>query len=166
MASSGLEVTIASKPQKTTTIYQSTPSHFTKSTRGSSNVSTFLVDINRTTPVRVRDLSTVSSVATLMRYVSPLELSFHERSTRHKFVRNVFAVLTLQFSLIMALSLAATFVWVLIVIIVWFKKIILGSRLVIGWGLIGIFCFLHGNNYMVNNSVHCLKVYLVQLCLC
>lgn len=76
-----------------------------------SNESTLQVDFNRAFPMRVRDLSIVSSrISNIDRYSSPVTLTFHERPTRHKFVRNVFAVLTLQFFTITTLCLGVEFV--------------------------------------------------------
>lgn len=105
------DVIAASKHAGTSSAYHVSPSQYTNSSRGNnSNASPFLININRTTPIRVGDLSTITSIPDLIRYVSPLALTFHERATRHKFVRNLFAVLTLQFCFITALVSAAKFV--------------------------------------------------------
>lgn len=76
--------------------------------------SSLLVVFKRSSPIRVKDFSAAAMTSTtgLARYCSPLSLTFHDRSTRHKFVRNVFAVLTLQYCFITGMCLTAEFSYV------------------------------------------------------
>lgn len=66
------------------------------------------VDMHRTAPFRMKDLTTVSSATALAGFDSP-PVSFYERTTRHRFVRNVFAILTLQFASIFGIAIIAKF---------------------------------------------------------
>lgn len=79
--------------------------------RNTTADASFLVDFNRTDPIRVRDLSIASTSlsSAFARYGSSSVLTFHERATRHRFVRNVFAILSLQFGLASGMCLTSEF---------------------------------------------------------